>query len=105
MSKKNRITCPFCSLHCTDLRMSIDGGRLASFSPPCILGENGFRNSIAELADEPVAKTAHIKSLRTIWEWLPDARQPLMVLSSDLESETVTAAVQLARQHSAILTC
>lgn len=105
MIEKKRSTCPFCSLHCADLRLSFDGGRLAGFAPDCVLGESGFRRAAAGLSAEQPAKSPLETALRTARTWLRDARQPLVVLSGCLDGEAVSAAVRLAKQYSAILAC
>ena len=103
--EKERVTCPFCSLHCTDLHLSLAGGRLADFTPACSLGEAGFRRATAGPSVAQPAKSFLETALRTARTWLREARQPLVVLSGDLDDEAVLAAVRLAKQYSAILTC
>lgn len=105
MNDIKKVTCPFCSLHCADLRVSFDGGRLAGIAPDCFLAEAGFRSAAVRLSTDQSAIRPHPTTLRTAWEWLREARQVLVVLSGGLDDETVSAAVRLARQFSAILVC
>jgi formylmethanofuran dehydrogenase subunit B len=105
MSANKQVTCPFCSLHCTGLHLTFDGGRLAGFTPACSLGEAGFRRATEDLSVERLADFSLEKNLRTARKWLREARQPLVVLSGDLDAETVTAALRLAKHYSAVLAC
>ncbi len=100
MSQDVRTTCPFCSLHCADLRLVIDGGRLVAFSPACTVAESGFRSAFSSLIHPRPSK----KALQTARRWLEQARQPLIVVSGDMDQGPVRAALRMARQHSAILT-
>lgn len=101
MSEETRTTCPFCSLHCTDLRLTFGGGRMVGFTPACALGEAGYQAALSgERHRRPSRKAMHDARLR-----LQAARQPLIVLSGEVEQEAVTAAVRLAKQYSAILAC
>ena len=99
------VTCPFCSLLCNDLQLTFDGDCLADFSPACSLGETGFRLAVAESAFEEPVHSGFETSLRAAMTWLNEARQPLVVLSGNLDNEAISTAVQLAKQYSAILTC
>lgn len=103
--RKIRVTCPFCSLHCTDLRLSFDENRLEDFSPACAVGEAGFRHAIISHSNEQTAKFFDEKTLRTTRGLLLEANQLMVVLSGNLDNETISAAVRLARQYSAILVC
>lgn len=105
MSDNKQVTCPYCSLHCTDLYLSFDGGRLAGFTPTCSLGEAGFRRAAADQSVDGPTNSLLKKSLRMARKWLREARQPLVVLSGDLEVEAVSAAVRVAKQYSAVLAC
>jgi formylmethanofuran dehydrogenase subunit B len=100
MSEKIRVTCPFCSLHCADLRLTLDGGRLVGFSPDCTLGENGYRGALKSRS-RPDTRN----SLQAARALLRAARQPLVVLSGSLDGEAVSAVVRLAKRHSSILAC
>ena len=99
------VTCPFCNLHCNDLHLSFDGGRLTGLTPACSLSEAGFRRVASALAEERTAKSPLETDLRTARTWLREALRPLVVLSGDLDRDAVLAAVKLARKYSAILTC
>jgi len=99
------VTCSFCSLLCNDLHLSFNGGRLVAFTPACSLGEAGFRHAAASSAFEKTTNSPIETSLRTTRKWLQEARQPLVVLSGNLDIDAVSAAVRLAEQYSAILAC
>ena len=105
MSEKIQVTCPFCSLLCTDPRISLDGGQLAGFTPHCVLGEAGFKRAMAVLSSEQPGRDYLNETLQKARKWLQDAHQPMLVLSGGLDNETVSAVIQLAKQYSAILVC
>jgi formylmethanofuran dehydrogenase subunit B len=97
MKKETRAACPFCNLHCADLRLTFDGGRLVGFSPACSLGEAGYRSATGRL---PAARDPGV--MRT---WLEESRQPMILLSGEVDCETAAAAVRLAKCYSAFLVC
>jgi formylmethanofuran dehydrogenase subunit B len=101
MTEEIRTTCPFCSLFCSDLRLTFDGGRLVGLEPVCALAEAGYRSMTARKTHGQAFR----KDLELVRLWLAEARQPLIVLSGDVEQEAATAALKLARKYSAILTC
>ena len=105
MNAKKKFTCPFCSLFCNDLHFTFDGSRLVTFSPPCSLGEAGFRRAAASLPFKGTANSLIETSLRTARAWLREARQPLVVLSGHLDIAAVSSALRLAKYSSAILAC
>ena len=105
MENIHPVTCPFCSLCCSDLHLSFDGDGLVGFTPACSLGETGFRRSQSDLSGDDPVISFHETSLRTAQQWLQEARQPMVVLSGNLEGGAVSAAIRLAKQFSAILTC
>jgi formylmethanofuran dehydrogenase subunit B len=105
MHERSRVTCPFCSLQCTDLRLSFDGGRLSGFTPGCALGESGFRRALADRSAKQPSRASQKTSLQTARTWLRESRQPLVVLSGVVDGEAVPAALRLAKQVSAILAC
>jgi formylmethanofuran dehydrogenase subunit B len=105
MSELNRATCPFCSLHCAGLHLSFHGDQLQAFEPGCALGATGFQHAAFDLSARDPSQKSTLDSLCMARAWLEEARQPLVVLSGDLDSESVEAALQLARKYTAILTC
>jgi formylmethanofuran dehydrogenase subunit B len=105
MIVNNWSTCPFCGLHCTDLRLSFSGGRLVAFSPDCDLGKSGFQFAAFKLASEQLSKSSTDQALQKARVWMKEARQLLVVLSGDLDSDAVLSAIRLAKQYSAFLVC
>jgi formylmethanofuran dehydrogenase subunit B len=96
------VTCPFCSLLCTDVRFIVDRGRLTDFTPECALGRAGFDRSLSGAVQRRKnLSTASIENTRT---WLSQAHQPLLVISNSVDCEAASAAVMLAKKISAILT-
>ncbi len=104
MSEELRTTCPFCGLHCTDLRLTVDGGRLAQFDPPCEKGQAGYADVFSSLSALE-AESSQKASLRKARLLLQSARRVLVVLSIDLDREAVESAIQFSEKFSAILTC
>lgn len=70
-----------------------------------MVAKSGFQRAAEDLAAEQPSKAAIETSLRTARTWLREARQPLVVLSGSVDNETASAAVRLAKQYSAFLTC
>jgi formylmethanofuran dehydrogenase subunit B len=102
MKQELQTTCPFCSLHCADLRLTIDGGRLTRFSPPCRQGRSGYVEALEALVVYNVASPRK-PSLRTARRLLQSSRRLLVVLSADASNEAVESAIRLAKDHSAVL--
>ena len=105
MTTIEKVTCPFCSLHCSDLQLSVDGDRLLAITPACALGESGFRLSLTNLFSQPQSELESASALDTARDWLYEARLPLVVLSGIPENDAIITAVDLAKKFSAVLTC
>jgi formylmethanofuran dehydrogenase subunit B len=102
MKPELQTTCPFCSLHCADLRLTVDGGRLTRFSPACKLGRNGYAQALAGAA--PAVKgTPRRKSISRLVSLLDSARRLLVVLSADAPNEAVESSLLLAQRYGALL--
>jgi formylmethanofuran dehydrogenase subunit B len=104
MKQELRTTCPFCSLHCADLRLSLDGGRLARFSPPCRRARRLYADTLAGLPEGDLPPRA-AASLRAARRLLQTAHQLLVVLSNDTDNLAVESAIRFSKHFSATLTC
>jgi formylmethanofuran dehydrogenase subunit B len=98
-------TCPFCSLHCDDLRLETEAGRLVRCEPACARASAGYERT--QGVSSPLTASDGSpdlpSALRTAAAWLDAACQPLIVLAGDVDLETARAAVALARSRSALL--
>lgn len=94
----NPVTCPFCALHCDDLRLRARGGQLELINPACSWAATGFR----AYASSPVQKQ-HPKTEIAV-ELIHAARSILMVLAPDVTNEAVEAALRLAQKRYASIT-
>jgi len=91
------VACPFCSLHCDDLHLTNYGGHWKLISPPCPSASDRFRKW------EPVSAGISSRPFQDAVRILNKAHQPLIVLTGNVEQESVIAAVNLARATSAFL--
>ncbi len=94
----NPATCPFCALHCDDLRLHVSGGQLELIKPACEWAVAGFH----AYASSPVQKQ-HPKTENAV-ELIHAARSILMVLAQDVTNEDVEAALRLAQKRYASIT-
>jgi formylmethanofuran dehydrogenase subunit B len=94
----NPVTCPFCALHCDDLRLHVSGGQLELIAPACPWATTGFRAYASSPVQQQEPKT------EIAVELMKSARSILMVLAPDVTNETVDAALRLAQKRSASLT-
>jgi formylmethanofuran dehydrogenase subunit B len=105
MPEEIQAVCPFCSLHCADLRLKIDEGRLLGIYPACALAETSFLHSIADMASTQISDFRINASLEAARISFQQARQPVIVLTGNVENQAVSSAVKLAQRWSAVLTC
>jgi formylmethanofuran dehydrogenase subunit B len=99
-------TCPFCSLHCDDLRLDMKPGHVVACTPVCGRAAAGYEKKPGGLRPlTALGKSLdRLSALRTAAAWLDNACQPLVVLAGDVDLETARASIRLARSRSAILT-
>jgi formylmethanofuran dehydrogenase subunit B len=101
MTQFEPTTCPFCSLHCDDLRLGLEAGCLVRLSPECELALSGYdaisKKSISYDKDD--RNEAYLLA----GKWLKDASQPLIILAGDADQEAVRAAIRLAIKINAVL--
>lgn len=102
MTKDLRATCPFCSLHCADLRLSIDEGRLTHLSPQCELGLRNYARVLRSIVGggEYSIPTNQFTQALTILE---SARRLLVVLSADAPDDSVEGALRISRKYHGVL--
>lgn len=103
MTKELRAACPFCSLHCADLRLTIDEGRLTKLSPRCELGRRSYARvlqSVTGISELPIPK----KEFDRVLTILESARRLLVVLSADAPGEVVEGALGIVRKFNSVLT-
>jgi len=102
MTNDLRATCPFCSLHCADLRLSIDEGRLTRLSPQCEFGMRNYTRVLRSIAvgDEYSIPTNQFTQALTILE---SARRLLVVLSADVPDVAVEGALRIVRKYHGVL--
>ena len=92
-------TCPFCGLHCGDLRLELDSGRLAGCTPACARASAGYRKALRGLRPSADPDEA-LQAART---WFEAARRPLVLLADDADNKAVHSAIRLARRRGALL--
>ncbi len=97
MSQSLLWTCPFCSLHCDDLQLEIDGGHLAGMAPACALAEAGFRRTWPQ----PGASSQN--AMREAGQRIKQARRLLVAAGGEAGQAAVEAAYRLAEAASADL--
>lgn len=103
MTKDLRAVCPYCSLHCADLRMMIDEGRLTKLNPRCELGWRNYVRELQSIIDNS-EKSIPIKEFTQALTILESARRLLLVLSADAPGEAVEASLRIVRKFNGVLT-
>ncbi len=95
--------CPFCSLHCDDLEISLEEQNLTSLFPICPKGINGFSNALSSLASNKKDKSSENWKedwTRTI-QLIKTAHHPLVIIGGGISYTAQRLAAALARQINA----
>jgi formylmethanofuran dehydrogenase subunit B len=94
-------TCPFCSLHCDDLRLEMEAGRLVRLSPECNLALAGYENiSTISIFGKKLDQNEDYTMAE---KWLNNSSRPLIILAGDADQNAVRAAIRLAKKINAVL--
>lgn len=85
------VTCPFCCLHCDDLRVDLRGGQLTGLFPACDKAAAGYTRSLASTSFDTGP------ALRILSQNVDKNPGTLVVLSEDVDQSAAEAAVQLVQ--------
>lgn len=100
-----KFTCPFCSLFCDDLEVSLTGNKLGELTPSCSLAWRGLKSlSCFKDQNEVQGKKKPFEFARDeICRMLEEARYPLVYLSGEISCEEQRAAVEFGKYWNAVV--
>ena len=105
MAQITPITCPFCSLHCSDLDMTADPGRQFAIQPGCSMAVVGYRMAFQAMQSDITlsAMAGQEQACHRVAAVLRTVSQPLILISGEMTQEAVRAAIRFGRRIGAII--